>query len=560
MSKRLLRIVALAFAMALMVPGGAEAQRTKGELVIGVAQFPPSLHPSITAQSIKNYILAMARRPLTVYGPDWKLTCMLCTELPTIENGRAKIVDLPDGGKGIAATYTLRADAVWGDGKPVTAQDVLFSWRLGNENDFGFNNPELYKNIVKLDVADARTFTITTGHLQYDYNDIHDLQVLPEHIEGPVVAGLTDPADYNKLSVFNREPTNPGLYNGPYLITEFKPGSHVVLTANPRWRGDKPFFNKVTVRAIENTAALEQNLLSGDVDYVAGEGFGLPVDQGLSIQKRFPDRFDYQFVAAQSFEHLDFQLGNPLFTDRRVRQALFYALDRQALSDRLFEGKSPVAKSWVSMRDFGYAADVKDYKYDPVRARALLDEAGFKPGPDGIRLSPAGQRLSFELRTTAGLQVRELVEQILQSQWKEVGAEATIRNEPARTFFGETLRKRSFTGIVLYAQASKPEQSPVIFLGSGNIPRAENNFGGSNFPGYSSPAMDKLIAAMEVELDPTKRKAIWRDMQALYADDLPQMPLYFNANAFLIPKWLKDVVPTGHAYPTTYWIESWRSG
>ncbi len=219
-----------------------------------------------------------------------------------------------------------------------------------------------------------------------------------------------------------------------------------------------------------------------------------------------------------------------------------------------------MTKTWVSLRDFGYAADVKEYRYDPARARALLDQAGFKPGPDGIRLSPSGQRLSFELRTTAGLQVRELVQQILQSQWKDIGAEATIRNEPARTFFGETLRKRSFTGIVLYAQASKPEQSPVIFLGSANIPRVDNNFGGSNFPGYASPAMDKLIAAMEVELDPTKRGAIWHDMQALYAEDLPQMPLYFNANAFLIPKWLKGVVPTGHAYPTSYWIERWRAG
>jgi peptide/nickel transport system substrate-binding protein len=332
-----------------------------------------------------------------------------------------------------------------------------------------------------------------------------------------------------------------------------------VLTVNPRWTGKKPYFSKVTVRAIENTAALEQNLLSGDVDYVAGEGFGLPVDQGLSIAKRFPDRFDAQFVPAQSFEHIDFQLSNPLFADKRVRQALLYGMNRQALSDRLFEGKSPVTRSWVSQRDFGYSPEVKEYKYDAAKARQLLDEAGFKPGPDGIRVSPKGERLSFEFRTTAGLQVRELVQQILQSQWKEIGAEATIKNEPARTFFGETLRKRSFTGIVLYAQASKPEQSPAIFLGSANIPRPENNFGGSNFPGYANPAMDKLIQAMEVELDAGKRKAIWREMQDLYAEELPQMPLYFNANAFLIPKWLKGVTPTGHAYPSTYWIEDWRA-
>src|SRR5690349_21681957 len=98
----------------------AAPARAKDELVIGITQYPSTLNPGIEAMMAKAYVLAMARRPLTTYDADWKIVCMLCTELPSLENGRAEIVELGDGKRGVNLTYTIREDAKWGDGKPVS--------------------------------------------------------------------------------------------------------------------------------------------------------------------------------------------------------------------------------------------------------------------------------------------------------------------------------------------------------------------------------------------------------------------------------------------------------
>src|SRR5918994_2201228 len=100
------------------LPGGARA--AKDELVIGITQFPSTFHPNIDSMAAKSYILGMAQRPFTTFDADWQLVCMLCTELPTIENGLAKIEQQDDGSAGIALTYTILPDATWGDGTPVT--------------------------------------------------------------------------------------------------------------------------------------------------------------------------------------------------------------------------------------------------------------------------------------------------------------------------------------------------------------------------------------------------------------------------------------------------------
>src|SRR5207245_9046592 len=125
-------------------------------------------------------------------------------------------------------------------------------------------------------------------------------------------------------------------------------------------------------------------------------------------------------------------LDKPALADRRVRQALLLGLDREAMSRMLFAGQQPVANSFLNPLDPGYATDIPHYRYDPERAAALLDEAGWSAQPKGPRADAAGNRLAFELMTTAGNRSRELVEQVLQSQWRRIGVEARIRNEPAR--------------------------------------------------------------------------------------------------------------------------------
>jgi peptide/nickel transport system substrate-binding protein len=276
------------------------------------------------------------------------------------------------------------------------------------------------------------------------------------------------------------------------------------------------------------------------------------------MQKDHPTEFEYVYHRGLSLERIDPQKDNPLLADPRIRQALLYAVDRKTLIDRLFAGHARIALSWINDLDPNYTTDVPAYAFDPARARALLKEAGFTPGADGICVNARGDRLSFDFTTTSGNRVRELSQQVMQSQWKAVGVEVLIRNQPSRQFFGETTRKRIYPGLAEYANSSRIGLPPTPFYATAGIPTEANNYNGMNASGFSNPRMDALLAQAEVELDPAKQKAIWAEMQRLYATDLPELPLYFREDPDVVPAWLKGYEATGKEDYVTYWAENWR--
>ncbi|MCW5699453.1 MAG: peptide ABC transporter substrate-binding protein [Rhodospirillales bacterium] len=525
----------------------------KSELVIGITQFPSTLHPGIDAMMAKSYVLGMAQRPITVYDQDWKLVCMVCTKLPIIENGKAVPETTPDGKQGIAVTVTLLAEAVWGDGEPVTTKDVLFSWRVGRHDKSGVVPKEFYRRLYAIDVVDDKTFTLHFDKLTFDYNDLGSFNLLPAHIE---TSAFAEPETYRFKTAYETDTGNPGLWLGPYLVSDVESGSHLVLTANPHWWGAKPAFDRIIVRVIENTAALEANLLSGAIDMIAGE-LGLTLDQAIAMERRHGDRFAIQYKSGLVYEHIDLNLDNPVLADRRVRRALVQALDRDAISTQLFAGRQPVAHSGVNPLDWIYAEDIPRYAHDPETAVRLLDEAGWSILRGGIRHNAAGEPLVLEIMTTAGNRSREMVQQVLQSQWKDIGIDVRIRNQPARVFFGQTVSERRFSAMAMFAWISAPESVPRTTLHSDHIPTVDNSYAGQNYTGYRNPDMDALIDAIEVELDRDKRRELWRRLQYLYAEDLPAIPLYFRAEPHILPKWLTGVIPTGHQFPTTLWVENW---
>jgi peptide/nickel transport system substrate-binding protein len=534
--------------------GDSRAQPQQADtLVIGMTQYPSTLNPLFDSMLAKSYVLALVRRPFTVFDASWNLVCLLCVELPTLENGGAQRIALDDGKAGIAVTYTIHPEARWADGTPVSTRDVLFTYEVGRRPDAGVSNSELYRRILKVEAHDERRFTFHVDRVTYQYNAITDFAVLPEHLER---AAFAEPASYRQRSLYETQPTNAGLYHGPYRVTGVTPGAEIVLERNANWWGKAPAFKRIVVKVIENTAALEANLLSGAIDYVAGE-LGLSLDQALAFEKRHAQRFDVQFKPGLIYEHIDFNLDNPVLKDRRVRQALILGLDREAISKQLFEGRQPVADGSISPLDRMRATDLARWRYDPKRAAALLDEAGWTL-KDRWRQNERGERLRFELMTTAGHRVRELVQQVLQSQWRQLGIDVRIRNEPARTFFGETVSKRQFSAMAMFAWSSAPENVPRTTLHSTQIPSAANNWAGQNYTGFAEPEMDQLLDAIELELDAEKRRPMWRRIEEIYVNELPALPLYFRADPFILPKWLKGVVPTGHQFPTTLWVEDWR--
>lgn len=547
------KTIAAAVLATAMSTGAAQAE--KDELVIGISQFPQGFHPNLASHVALSLIHGMSRRPFTVYDAEWQLICQLCTTLPSREAGTIRDWTTPDGEPGLAVDYEIRAGATWGDGTPITTEDVRFTWEIGRDETAGVNNQELYRRMEMIEAQDDRNFTIFWNKRTCEAEAINDFAIVPAHLER---AAAEDPAAYRTRNAYDTDPTQPGLYYGPYRVTRVEPGATIVLEPNPTWWGEPPFFRKITVRTIENTAALEANLLSGEIDYIAGED-GISLDQALAFEKRHGDRFDVVFKPGLFYEHIDLRLDNPLLEDVRVRRALLHAIDRASISARLFEGKQPVADTSVHPLDSVFVEDVRTYPFDPAAAAALLDEAGWTEMRDGIRHNADGEPLRLEIMTTAGNRVRELVQQVIQSNLRDVGVDLRIRNQPARVFFGQTVRQREFPAMAMFAWFSSPRNVPRTTLHSSMIPTPENGWSGQNYTGYRSTVMDEAIDKVEVECSDEAQTRHWTTIQQTYAEDLPVLPLYFRANAFVMPKWLKGVTPTGHQYPSTLWVENWTA-
>jgi peptide/nickel transport system substrate-binding protein len=484
------------------------------------------------------------------YDMAGNVVCVLCTEVPSIKNGLAKVVDLPGGGKGMEVTFHLRDDIFWADGVPVTAKDVAFAFKVSK----AFAPTP---NVVGEKAVDDHTVVVSLDATRYDFARLID-RPLPEHIEAKLFDASKTPLDYDHASAYNSNPTNPGLWDGPYRITGFVQNQTVTFEPNPYWHGTKPGYQKVAMRLLENTAALEANLLSGDVDTIS-TAVGLSIDQVLGLEKSHPDLFTYYYQPTPSYEHLALNLANPLLADRRVRQAMMMAIDRKTIVTKLFRGKQPVAWSFLEPSQFGWHKDTKVWPYDPVAAKKLLAEAGFKPGADGVLVSPAGERFALTLISTSGNYERELVEQVLQTEFRAIGIAVDIKNEPARTMFGETLLHREFTGMVLYGTVPSPDLVPFISYDSQAIPTAANSWYGKNYVGYSSPAMDAAIEKARTELDPDRRYADWKTILDLYAEDLPELPLFYQTEAFIEPKTMTGMVPPRYRDFSSMWLEDWRA-
>jgi peptide/nickel transport system substrate-binding protein len=541
-------IIAPALATLLLAAPAAHAAGDR--LTIGVAQFPDGMNPTIAGQDALTYAAGFALRPVTTFGHDGRVVCLLCAEVPTLENGLAKLE-----GQGLAVTIKLKPGLAWGDGTPVSSRDIAFTWKLQRNPEGGFVAVHQWSRATSVETPDEATAVL---HLDRTYTDYQFCgTVLSEHVEGPVVQAATTPADYVKRTIYNRAPTTPGLWDGPYMPAAYAINQYIDYVPNPHWPGPRPGFSHIVLKLVENTAALQANLLSGDVD-MTPDGIGLTLDQAIPLEKEHGDQLRFIYKPHLNYEHLEVRLTNPILQERNVREALLRGIDLKAIVDRLFGGHAAVALSFLNEIDQHYTTDVPTYPYDPARARALLDGAGWTPGADGIRRNARGERLSLEFVTTAGNRVRELTQVVMQNQWRAIGVDATIHNVPSRTFFGETMKKREFTGVAEFSSTLEPTLAPWSRLSSQWIPSEANNWAGQNYSGVNDKRLDALIDAAQFELDPVKQQAIWTEMQRIYATQLYGVPLYFRQDPDIVPKWLTGYDATGKETFMSYFAETWR--
>lgn len=552
------KIVTAAAVTGAVIAGFAATPATaqsKDQLVVGQLQFLTNFHPLIQVNNTKRLVIAYALHPITAFDENVVNQCVLCETLPTIENGLAEIVDLPDGKKGMEVTIKLKEGASWGDGVPVTAKDIEFTWKMARDPKIGFSNYNAWNRASELEIVDDRTVVLTLPQVLSSYNSWD--QVLPEHLEGAVYAANPTLDAYVKQSLFNTQPTNPGLWNGAYTLSDYQIGTRIVFTPNPHWSGGEPHLKRIILSYRDNSSALLQNLLAGSVDAVPVSPGGISFSQMLDLKNQQPDKFTYHLDYGTNVERIAVNFDNPILQDRSVRQALIYAIDRQAISDQLFGGLQPVANGILSDQNAYYNPDIQIYGYDPAKAKELLAEAGWKPGPGGICVNDKGERLSLELVSTAGNQTREQIAQVLQSQMKEVCVEIRNNFVPLQEFNGEMARKRKFTALIMSSIDFSPSVSPRIALGSNAIPTPQNNGVGNNFSGYANPAMDTAISELETALDPDTAKAKWAEVQRIFAEDLPMLPLYFYPRAYVA---VPDLVNfrQGTLDPLAIWANEWE--
>lgn len=537
---------------------------TNDELKIGISQEFETLNPVIMQMVASHYIYNFAGRTLDSLDAKGKWYPQLAKAIPSIEKGTAKIITV-NGKKTVQATWEIIENAKWSDGQPITCEDYQFTREVADSPLVSVGEKESFTQVEKIewDPKNPKKCTFTYDKARWDFDRLPRFYVMPKHIEGPVFAKYGKQKEgYEKNSNYNKNPTMDGLYNGPYKVAELKLGSHVTLIPNPYFYGPAPKFKKIIVKLIPNTATLEANLRSGTIDMVSSTGFTF--DQALSFDKKVKSEnlpFKVEFKPSLTYEHIDLNMQNPLLKDIRVRKALVYAINREDLTKALFENKQTIAYHNLATIDPWYTADPKKivvYNYSKREASRLLDEAGWKMGEDGYR-SKDGKRLSLQFMSTAGNKIRETVQTYLQNQWKAVGVEVVIKNEPARVFFGESLKKIKYGAMAMYAWLSSPENSQRAQFHSSQIPTPANGYSGQNQPAWSNPKVDELCDKIDVEFDSKKRTEMAQQLLRLYTDEVPVIPLFYRADIAVTPTALKNHELTGHQFTEANFAETWTA-
>jgi peptide/nickel transport system substrate-binding protein len=487
---------------------------------------------------------------LTHFDESWRLVPWAAKEIPSRENGQLELFR-ENGVEKMRTTWHIRDDFKWPDGKPLTAEDFVFSHKLFMDPNQEIIDRSTDEKIEKMEALgeDKRTLVVTWKEPYAYYHNYRQHDAIPKHLVEPL---YNQAPEQLKKSRFGQSPA----LAGAYTIKEWVPGSHIIAQRNPEAKGFlRGHFDEIVFKVIPDTNTLESNLVSGTVDAISPTG--LSFEQAMQFEKRHKNDFDFYYTEGLVWEHIDFNLDNEILKDKRVRYALAHGSDREGISQSLFFGRQPVAHGTSPPKSPYFNDAVKKYPFDQAKAKALLDEAGWKlPAGKAIR-EKNGKPLKLTIMTTSGNKTRERVEQLLQSQWRDIGIDIQIKNEPSKVFFGETLRKRKYGEMAMYAWLMDPTKPPDTLFRCDYIPKPENNYQGQNQPGWCNKKADEYLRLASKELDEQKRRELGKNFEEVFSEDLPSLPLYFRVDVSVTKKGLKNWKPTGMLQPVSWNAYQW---
>lgn len=559
-NQRLKRFLGAVLTSGILLTSSIVQAAGNEELKIGMNSEFDTLNPTISGTAAGKYMLYFAYRPLIILDNDNQFKPLTVKKIPSVKDKSAKIIT--EGGvKKLVAEWEFVDGFKWSDGTLVTCKDLKFSWQIGLNTNVSLSSRTSYEEIESIDWNEKTPAKCSVKYKVAKWNFfLNTPDPMPSHLEEEIFKKYGNEKEgYDRNTWYQKDPTKKGLWNGPYVISESKLGSHLIFTPNEHFYGKKPSIKKIVLRVIPNSGTLEANLRSKNIDKISR--MGLSLDQALAFEKKIKSEnlpYEMKYQDGVTFAHIDVNLSHPILKDLKVRQALSYGMNKQELINSVFEGKANAAYHLTSPIDRLYTADksiVTIYESDKRKAKKILDDAGWKLGPDNFRYKE-GQKLTFVLVAAGGAKVNETIQAILQSQWKSIGVDLQIKSETGRFLFTESLPKRKFD-LALYSWSSFPEQSPDSVLMSKNIPTEKNTWTGQNYTGFNNARVDKLVEGYEFEFDFEKRKKTMQEIMKIYSEEIPVIPLYFRGENAVIPKGMKGYKLTGHLFYESLKAEDW---
>ena len=524
--QRHVRVLA-GFAAALLIFIVHSAADAAGkEMVIGFLGDATSLNP-VVATDGQSYIA------------EWPMFDSL-VELDQSLNVRPLLAESWEVARdGLTYTFKLKKGVRWHDGKPFTARDVAFTFysvldpkvttphRAYFDALVGFpeltnkDNPKRPEELAQkpIEVLDDHTVRF---HLRYPYGAF--LAVLVNPRAGIVPEHLLKGTDLNTAE-FNRKPVG----TGPFRFVEWRRGDRLVMEANPQYHGGRPALDRLIYRVIPDAVVLLQELRAGGVDFIE--------NPPLTEVARLKQTPGLQVMVADntSYTYLGYRQDLAPFDDLRVRRAFYHAIDTGTLVSQVLQGYAAVATGQFPPSSWAFDASVKAYPYDPARAKALLAEAGWKPGADGI-LVKDGKRLSFSLRHDQANQSVKDTAVVLQEYLKNVGAEARLEALDWPTFVKKLFASDFEAIVVAWTNFHDPDPFAYTIWHSGQ-------WKGRNFAHYKNAKVDEAIEAARRAGTQAERKRHYAEFSKLLMVDAPYVFLYFPQQVYVTRQAYEGFLP-----------------
>jgi peptide/nickel transport system substrate-binding protein len=525
----------------LVIPGTAEAVELLAEpqvITMTLFEEPDNLNRAYTTMWYALIVLDMLNPGLWAWNDKLQPSLEMAAQFPTKENGLISE-------DGLTITIPLNKDAKWSDGEPVTADDFVFTYEMIVDPANTVMTTWPYADYLESVTAqDDHTLVLKfTESFAPWATTIFDF-VMPEHVLRPVfeAGGTIDNADWNR---------NLTVVNGAFVLKEWEAASHIILEANANyWRG-RPVLDQIHVLIVPDDEAQMAAIKAGDTDIGVFLSYA-----DIPMLEALPD-VDVVTVLSGYNESWFFNLntdataaknGHPALQDVRVRQAIAYAVDFDALcQELLFGGTYPPGTPWEET-PFNYP-DANLYQYDPDKAKALLDEAGWvDTNGDGTR-DKDGVELVLIYSTTAGREVREQTQVVAQQYLADVGIGITIQNGSYDVFWnsygdGGPIATGSYD---LAQWSSQPEGFPDPgdnqWLCS-EIPSDESP-AGNNWYGICDPEMEALFRAQEVEMDPNQRIELYHEIGRIMTEKVYWLGVWHDNDVWTINKRAKNVKISG---------------